>query len=283
MMSRHRQFGDGAMSGSTTGMTDNDSKAFRAPVHDALLWRRFLPMAAPGEDGMLFSHSSEGKDHRDWTCNPNKESAMQITMPRSAIAAGLFAAAGVVVAVMTTPAAAQTNPTYRNVVPQSETATIHAKITDINPDTRAVTLKGRSGREVTLTAGPAVRLEMLKIGDTVNAQYYRSVAFVVTPPKAGMGVPTPSHDEIAQIIAQPAEAPGGIGLQLTKISGTVVGIDMGAHSIDLVNPSGGGVYTIDVTDPARIAMLSELKVGDTITAVVSQMLAVSIEPSKSWF
>ena len=58
---------------------------------------------------------------------------------------------------------------------------------------------------------------------------------------------------------------------------------MAAHSIDLVNPSGGGVVTIDVTDPKRIAMLSDLKVGDTITAVVSQALAVSIEPSKSWF
>jgi hypothetical protein len=39
-----------------------------------------------------------------------------------------------------------------------------------------------------------------------------------------------------------------------------------------------------VTDPARIAMLSQLKVGDTITAVVSQALAVSIDPApKSWF
>ena len=46
----------------------------------------------------------------------------------------------------------------------------------------------------------------------------------------------------------------------------------------------GGVYTLHVTDPARIPMLSSLKVGDTITAVVSQAVAVSIEPApKSWF
>jgi hypothetical protein len=125
---------------------------------------------------------------------------------------------------------------------------------------------------------------MLKVGDTVNAQYYRSVAFMVTPPKGGMGVPAPGQDEIAQMIAQPAQAPGGVGVRMTKISGTVVGIDMAAHSIDVVEPSGGRIYTIDVTDPARIAMLPELKVGDTITAVISQMLAVSIDPApKSWF
>src|ERR1700761_2051018 len=125
---------------------------------------------------------------------------MQVTMPRSAVAIGMLAMAGLLPAVMTTSAVAQGNPTYSNVVPQSEAATIHAKITAINPGTRAVTLQGRSGRSLTLTAGPAVRLDMLKVGDTVNANYYRSVAFLVTPPKGGMGVPAPSDDEIAQVI-----------------------------------------------------------------------------------
>ena len=64
----------------------------------------------------------------------------------------------------------------------------------------------------------------------------------------------------------------------------MVGIDLPAHSIDTVDPSGGAVRTIVVTDPARIALLSELKLGDTITTVVSQAIAVSIQPaSTSWF
>jgi Cu/Ag efflux protein CusF len=209
---------------------------------------------------------------------------MQVAMPRRAVALGILALAGLLPAAMTTQAVAQANPTYSNVVPQSEMATIHAKITAINPNTRDVTLQGRSGHSLTVTAGPVVRLDMLKVGDTVNAKYYRSVAFMVSPPKGGMGVPAPSEDEIAQVIARPTQAPGGIGLRVTKVSGTVVGIDLAAHSVDLVDPSGGGIYTIDVTDPGRIAMLSDLKVGDTITAVVSQVLAVSIEPApKSWF
>jgi hypothetical protein len=68
-------------------------------------------------------------------------------------------------------------------------------------------------------------------------------------------------------------------VRLTKISGTVVGIDAAAHRVDIVNPAGGGIYTVDVTDPSRAAMLGSLKVGDTITAVISQALAVSIEPA----
>jgi hypothetical protein len=34
-----------------------------------------------------------------------------------------------------------------------------------------------------------------------------------------------------------------------------------------------------VTDPQRIAALSSLKVGDTITAVVSEVLAISVKPA----
>lgn len=180
-------------------------------------------------------------------------------------------------------AAAQTNPSFTNVIPESETATLHAKITAINTKTRAVTLTGASGQKVTLTAGPVVRLEMLKVGDRVNVQYYRSVAFLVKPPAGGNGTPV-TDDQITQVVAQPAQAPGGVGVRLTKISGTVVGIDMAAHRLDLVNPSGGGIVSIDVTDPSRIAMLGSLKVGDTVTAAISQAVAVSIEPApKRWF
>jgi hypothetical protein len=202
----------------------------------------------------------------------------------TAVAASLLACAAPALPIaLSHGAAAQANPTLTNVIPQSESATLHARITAINPQTRAVTLVGASDEKVTLTAGPAVRLEKLKVGDRVNAQYYRSVAFLVKPPAGGSGTPV-SDDLMAQVIAEPAKAPGGIGVRLTKISGTVVGIDVAAHRVDLVNPSGGGIYTFDVTDPSRAAMLGALKVGDTVTAVVSQAIAVSIEPAlKSWF
>src|SRR3954469_18754458 len=105
------------------------------------------------------------------------------------------------------PAAAQ-NPVLNNVVPASESMTIHAKITAMNPETRAVTLAGASGSQVTVTAGPDVRLEMLKVGDTVNAKYYRSVAFMVTPPATGSSTTPTSNDQITQVLARPVQAPG---------------------------------------------------------------------------
>jgi hypothetical protein len=146
-----------------------------------------------------------------------------------------------------------------------------------------VTLVGANGSSVTVTAGPAVRLELLKVGDTVNAKYYRSVGFVVSPPQPSNSAPV-STDSMATVMARPAKTPGGDAVRLTTLSGTVVGLNVAAHTVDVVNPSGGGVYTIHVTDPQRVAKLSSLSVGDTVTAVISEALAVSITPApKSLF
>ena len=61
-------------------------------------------------------------------------------------------------------------------------------------------------------------------------------------------------------------------------------VNVAEHSIDMINPSDGRAYALDVTDPAHVAMLGLLKVGDTITASVSESFGVTVEPApKSWF
>jgi hypothetical protein len=194
-----------------------------------------------------------------------------------ALMTGILVAAGTYGTALPVPALAQGSQ-FSNAIPESAAITLQAKIRSIDLANRHVTLVGGSGQVVVLTAGPSVRLEMLKSGDTVNVKYYRSVVFLLVPP----GAPV-QENQISDLVVQNAQAPGGYGIQRIRVSGLVVGMDMAAHSIDVVNPAGGGVYTIDVTDPARQMAMSALKVGDTITAVVSQALAVSIEPApKSW-
>ena len=194
-----------------------------------------------------------------------------------AAAAALATAGAALPAALPTPVAAQANPSMAS-IPEPMAETIHAKITAIDPKARKITLRGANGRSLTVTAGPLVRLEMLQAGDTVDAQFYRSVAFELSksmnaPPDAGVVA-----------VDQNATAPGGVGVALMRISGTVVGKNMASNSLDVVSPGGGGVYTVHVTDPARIAMLDQVKVGDTITAVVSDVVAVSVEKAKSsWF
>ena len=97
------------------------------------------------------------------------------------------------------------NPVLSNLIPGSAQLTMHAKITALDPGSRAVTLTGPNGNAVTVVAGPNVRLEMLKVGDVVNAQYYRSVAFEVVPPAASNQAPV-SDDSLTQLVAQGAQA-----------------------------------------------------------------------------
>jgi hypothetical protein len=165
-------------------------------------------------------------------------------------------------------------------VPLPEAISIHAKITNIDLANRNVTLRGADGHSVTVHAGAAVtNLDQLKVGDTVNARFYRSVAFLVNGPGA-----TAPENAVALAVSRPVQGPGGEVLALTRISAIVVGIDLPAHSIDVVDPTGGAVRTITVTDPSRIALLPQLNVGDTVTAVVSSALAISITPApRSWF
>src|SRR6516225_2304551 len=100
----------------------------------------------------------------------------------SLVAVAMVIAVSVSPLVRSTPATAQ-NPVLSNVIPPSAQVTIQARVTAIDPAARTVTLVGKNGNEVTVQAGPEVKLEMLHVGDNVTAQYYRSVAFEVVPAK----------------------------------------------------------------------------------------------------
>ena len=197
----------------------------------------------------------------------------KIYLVKAAVLAGAMA-----LAPLTAPiAAAQIRDhAVRNLLPENEALSLRATVKSIDPVTRAVQLVGPDGETETIIAGPAVRLQLFKEGDTVDAKYYRSVAFFMNAP--GKAAP---EDQIKAALARPVTAPGGLAVQETRVSGTVVGIDLTDSTVKVVEPSGGRVWTVHVTIPARRAMLPMLKVGDTITAVISEALAVEITPAKS--
>ena len=71
---------------------------------------------------------------------------------------------------------------------------------------------------------------------------------------------------------------GAVGTRIV-VTGTVVGVDLDAHTISLVDPSGGLVQTFTVTDPRRQAALRRVKVGDTLTAIGTEAFAVALDPA----
>ncbi|MBV8402165.1 MAG: hypothetical protein JOZ17_26100 [Acetobacteraceae bacterium] len=206
--------------------------------------------------------------------------------PRFTTAVAIAVATALVPSAVPMPAAAQTNPVVPTMIPPSASETIYAKIEAINPETREVTLTAADGQTVPVIAQTQVSLDNLKVGDKVQAHYYRSVAFVVSKSmQAQKGQTTELPPEQAQLISQHAEAktPDGMSLPMTHITGLIVGVHPQANSVDVVNPNGGGVFTLQASDPSRGAMIGSLKVGDTVTAVISPAIATSIEPEKGFF
>ena len=58
----------------------------------------------------------------------------------------------------------------------------------------------------------------------------------------------------------------------------VVAVDPNAGTLTLVDPNGGPVRTFNVTTPAGHEQLPRVKVGDSLTAINSQVLVISITP-----
>lgn len=180
-----------------------------------------------------------------------------------------------------TPAAAQQQGIASDAMlpplPADTEATLRATLTAINPQTRAVTLRGVNGNTVTLTAGPAVRLEGLKVGDVVDARFIRATAMMVSTP--GEKLRKLPRDAVGVAAARPETGPGGVAIMATRVTAVVVGINVEQRQVSVVDPSGGGVFAVHVTDPERIKLLPKLKVGDAVTAVITESLAVSITPA----
>jgi hypothetical protein len=169
------------------------------------------------------------------------------------------------------PAFAQTapaNPTMTNVIPDGGSFAVHGRVAALNTAARTLTIRPSAGPALPMTVPASVSLADLSDGDHVSVHYTRTVAFVVGTPLAGTARP-------AETMAQVAQTPGGIGLGATVIVGRVVKVD-GPGRFDVINVDGGGVYTIRVTDPARLAAVTALKVGDSLTVSVGALTLSSV-------
>jgi Cu/Ag efflux protein CusF len=160
------------------------------------------------------------------------------------------------------------HPTMTNIIPDGGTGAIQGRVQAMDPDNRQITIVSSSNAPTTFVVAPHVRLDDIKTGDSVSAQYSRTVFFVITG--RGAQAPAPSTT-----VEQFAHTPGGIPPEGLQLAGTVIKVDAG-HSFDVVNPTGGGVYTVQVTNPQRIAMLSTIKVGDTVAVSVSPLTVDSL-------
>jgi len=159
----------------------------------------------------------------------------------------------------------------------SQTVTARAKVQAVDLANREATLVGPQGNVFTVHVSDAVRnLDKVKAGDTVVVTYYGSVVLVLSSP----GTTIPADQANAAFARAPkGQVPAAALGTRVIVTGTVVAVDVPDHTISLVDPSGGLVHTFNVTDPRRQAALKRVKVGDTLTAIGTEALAIGLQPA----
>lgn len=197
---------------------------------------------------------------------------MKNSLPIIVLAGLLFTAGSFTTLAAETPAAPTVNPSREKTVLIEITASVEA----INYTTREVTLKGPLGNTVTFTADPRIkRLNEIKVGDFVTADYYISIA-------AELRAPTPEEEKEPLVILEAgAKSPEGStpaagGLRRFKVVTTVEGVDLPTESITIKGPRGK-YATLHVPESPN---LSKLKLGEKIIVTYTEALAISLEKTE---
>jgi hypothetical protein len=154
--------------------------------------------------------------------------------------------------------------------------TITASVEAIEPVSREVTLKGPLGNTVTFTVDKRVkRLDEVKVGDLVRADYYVSFAAEVRKPTAE------EEKHPLEVLGATAKAPEGTepaagGLRRFKVVTTIEGLDRPTRTVTVRGPMGR-YLTARVADPAR---LTQVRIGDNVVVTYTEALAISVEKAE---
>jgi len=194
---------------------------------------------------------------------------------RASAAGILLVAAPMVCPPLSTPAKAQAAGMAG--IGETEVISLRATVKAVDQKLRKVTLVGPQGNTMRLKVGDEVRnLAQVKPGHQVIVQYHASIAYVLAP--QGTKLPNDSLT-MAGVRAAPGQMPAGAVGAKVVVTSTVVGVDPLTHTLQLVDPSGGLIRSVDVVTPEGQQNMKLIKVGDTITAVISEAVAIAVEPA----
>ena len=160
-------------------------------------------------------------------------------------------------------------------IAHTESVSARAIVKTVDLATRTVTLETSGGDTMVLKVGEQVRnLPQVRPGDTVVAHYYTSSAYVLAP--SGTKLPDNSLT-VAGARAAPGEKPGAAVGSKMVVTGMVVGVDPTLHTVSLVDPTGGQVRSVNVVTPEGQQSMKFIKIGDTITAIITEAVLVGVE------
>jgi hypothetical protein len=162
---------------------------------------------------------------------------------------------------------AQAQEVKGEAVVASETVT--ATVTNVNQQTREVTVKTSDGQEHSFIAGDQVKnLAQVKKGDIITAVYTEEIAYQVKH-HGETGV----QGTDAAASAKPGSMPAGVVAKQVMVTVQIIAIDPTIPSVTFKGPQGN-TKTIKVKDPKKLV---GVKVGDMVDITYTQALAVKVD------
>ena len=135
-----------------------------------------------------------------------------------------------------------------------------------------VTIEGPDQQPIPLQlTEKAKALHNLKVGDKVDIQVLRSVAYVLDTEVGG--APGVSDEAMTIRATKDNPNPGGEAVRQVKVSSKITKIDLKTHEVTLLPPEGK-VRVLKVEDPALQERMKKLQVGQTVNAIYTDILKI---------
>jgi hypothetical protein len=171
------------------------------------------------------------------------------------------------------PAAAQGDlqAVPRSGVSFSNNVTTRGTITSIDPGTRTVGFTTARGVSMNAAAADSVgKLDGLPVG-TIADITYNEVVTVLNLRQKGPG---------SRLAREQATRPTAAESAAGQFTMTVIGVDLAANKVSLVDSAGGEVRTYAATSIATQDMLKKIKVGDVVIGLRTPLVVTAITPAK---
>jgi len=150
---------------------------------------------------------------------------------------------------------------------------VTTQVTAIDQANRQVTVKGPDNKaDVTFQlTDQAKALPNLKVGDKVDIFVTRAVAYVLNTDVGGAPKATEESGTIRATAQNPN--PGGEAFRQVRVTSQIKKIDLKKHEVSLLPPEGK-LQVVKVENPDLQARMKNLKVGQTVDAIFTEVLRV---------
>ncbi len=190
----------------------------------------------------------------------------------SLLLAGLLAMLPAVATAQDAPKSATLIEKEKGAVTAASAVELQGIITAIDKATRQVTIRGGSGSDLTITAGPQVKnFKQIKVGDLVTLNYIAALGLEL---KKGGGRLRERVESDQAVAANPGDKPGLSGSRTVKVISDVTAVDAAAGTITLRGPQ----RSIDLTVKDK-ELLKDIRVGDQIAATYEEAVAIAVTPA----